>query len=101
MTCTVTIQKRHSPSVVGAAVQQALTGFLDPLKGGIEGQGWPFGRPVFPAEIYQVIEGVEGVDYVTGLSLSAEGEYQEDGGVFKIPPLALVYSGDHQIAIRE
>jgi uncharacterized phage protein gp47/JayE len=97
--CTVTIKKRCCPSVVKASVQEALSEFFDPLKGGTERQGWPFGRSVFPAEIYQILDGVEGVDFVTSLSISAEGEYQEDGNIIKIPSYALVYSGDHQVTI--
>ncbi len=32
--------------------------------GGPEGTGWPFGRAVYLSEVYQVLEQVEGVDYV-------------------------------------
>ena len=99
--CTVQLKKRSSPAVVTASVQEALAEFLDPLKGGMEHKGWPFGRSVFPAEIYQILDEIEAVDFVTDLSISAEGEYQEDGNIIKIPSYALVYSGAHQIAIRD
>ena len=74
--------------------------FLDPLHGGPDQKGWAFGRPVFPSEIYQVVDAVEGVDYATDVSISAEGEYQENEGTISIPPVALVYSGEHKIGIR-
>lgn len=99
--CTVKIIKRSSPSTVTSMVMDAFNAFLDPLNGGPDGNGWPFGRPVYPSEIYQVADSVEGVDYVTGVAISAEGDYQEVDGTIKIPPVSLVYSGDHRIAASE
>jgi len=99
--CTVKIRKRSSPSAVAAMVEEALEQFLDPLHGGPDRNGWPFGRAVFPSEIYQVIDAVEGVDYATDVSVSAEGEYQEKEGIIRIPSVTLVYSGRHAIGIRE
>ncbi|HXG30615.1 MAG TPA: baseplate J/gp47 family protein, partial [Thermodesulfobacteriota bacterium] len=94
--CRVHTMKKSSPTEVGKRVQKAIEGFLDPLKGGPDGKGWPFGRSVFPSEIYQMVDGVEGVDYVTGVSLSAEGRYRE-GDIIRIPPTALVFSGEHRL----
>jgi hypothetical protein len=94
--CRVHIMKKSSPTEVGKRIQKAIEDFLDPLKGGPDGKGWPFGRSVFPSEIYQMVDGVEGVDYVTGVSLSAEGRYRE-GDIIRIPPTALVFSGEHRL----
>jgi hypothetical protein len=47
------------------------------------------------------VDAVEGVDYATDLSISAEGEYQENEGIIRIPPVALIYSGSHRIEIHE
>jgi predicted phage baseplate assembly protein len=99
--CTVKIRKRSSPSAVAAMVEEALVQFLDPLHGGPDRKGWPFGRSVFPSEIYQVVDAVEGVDYATDVSIIAEGEYQEDEGIIRIPAVALVCSGSHRIGILE
>ncbi|GAB6095359.1 hypothetical protein JCM14469_16110 [Desulfatiferula olefinivorans] len=66
---------------LGRSVETALAGFFHPLTGGENGKGWPFGRPVYASEVYQVIEAVSGVDYVTGLTLlKSEGGTVEDGG---------------------
>lgn len=97
--CRVRLMKRSSPIEVEKRVKRALEDFLDPLIGGPDGKGWPFGRSVYPSEIYQIIDGVEGVDYATGVSLSAEGQFQKDGDLIKIPPIALVFSGEHLVEI--
>jgi hypothetical protein len=42
-----------------------LERFFDPLHGGFEGTGWPFGRSVYVSEVYQLLASIPGVDYVT------------------------------------
>jgi len=49
---------------VRAGTATALQEFLDPLRGGADGQGWPFGRHVYTSEIYQLLDRLPGVDYV-------------------------------------
>lgn len=39
-----------------------LQSFFDPLLGGIEGHGWPFGRSIYVSEIYDRVTNVAGVD---------------------------------------
>lgn len=46
---------------------------LHPLFGGPDGRGWPFGRDVHKSDLYRVVEGEAGVDYVADLEL-----YDED-----------------------
>lgn len=96
--CKVRIKRKIGPEKVTKRVKEALESFLDPLRGGEDERGWPFGRPVYLSEIYQIIDEVEGVDYATGVSISAE-EYHQKGDVLKIQPTALVYSGEHQIEV--
>jgi len=97
--CKVRIKKRSMPDMVKERVKKALEDFLDPLKGGPDGDGWSFGRSVFPSEIYRVIDKVEGVDYATAVSLSAEGNYRKEEEIIKIPRVALVFSGEHDVEI--
>jgi hypothetical protein len=47
---------------------------LNPLKGGPKGEGWPFGRAVGKADLYPLVEGVEGVDRITELGIIDEGK---------------------------
>ena len=42
----------------------SLTQFFHPLKGGQSGTGWIFGRDIYVSEIYELLDRVEGVDYV-------------------------------------
>jgi hypothetical protein len=54
------------PLVVGA-----LERFLDPRTGGTDGTGWPFGRNVYVSELYELLEGITGVDYVPDLVVAS------------------------------
>jgi hypothetical protein len=45
----------------------ALNQFFDPLCGGPKGRGWPFGRHIYVSEIYALLDGLPGVDYVSRL----------------------------------
>lgn len=100
VTCKIRKKKKSSSIEVKNRVKKALEGFLSPLQGGPDQEGWPFGRPVFPSEIYQVIDKVEGVDYASCVSIHADGNVTIEKGVIKIDPEALIFSGEHQLEME-
>lgn len=53
-------------------LETAIRTTLHPLFGGADGKGWPFGRAVHKSDLYRVIEGLEGVDFVEDLELVDE-----------------------------
>ena len=57
-------------------VTAALDGFLHPLTGGPQGQGWPFARIPHASDLYAVIEAVAGVDHVRVLEVSNEPQIE-------------------------
>ena len=79
-------------------IEEALETFLHPLKGGPEKKGWQFGRSLFKSEIYELIDGTEGVDCVKGIDM-IDGKYRYDGEKIKISECGLVCSGKHSIRI--
>ena len=106
------VEPRLRIQKVLAAVQKTLKNYLDPLKGGDEEKGWPFGRAVYESDIYERIESVEGVRCVDGLSLSAKrlpDKKSSDArecpadlppdkyGTIAIPKIGLVISGTHRL----
>jgi|GEM_PF-791148 len=60
------------PGDVRRAVLEAVAAWLDPLLGGPDGRGWPFGRDAHLSDLYGVIEAVPGVDFVADLRLSSD-----------------------------
>jgi hypothetical protein len=57
---------------IATRVVEAVKTFLDPLGGGGDGKGWPFGRNVFVSEINQLIDGLRGIDYVRDVTLTPD-----------------------------
>lgn len=80
------------------AVEAALDNFLHPLSG-FDGDGWPFGRPVYPSELYETIGTVPGVDCVHDVAITARGEYDLEDGAVVIGDGSLVYPLTHVVRI--
>ncbi|RPI77313.1 MAG: putative baseplate assembly protein [Desulfobacteraceae bacterium] len=66
---SVAFTSMNQAKIVEGRILDSLHTFFHPLQGGAEGQGWDFGRPVPISEVYELIEKIEGVDYVTDLVL--------------------------------
>jgi hypothetical protein len=79
-----------APDDVRRRVLEALTRFLDPLVGGADQRGWPFGRAVYVSELYAVLAAVQGVDYVPEIWLSSECP----PGVDRCQPASLEWQPD-------
>jgi hypothetical protein len=95
----VQTQVGASPARVGEDIREALQNFLDPLYGGPEKTGWPFGRDVYRSEILQTIDGVDGVENVVSLDLIADDGAPSCGNLC-IQPCGLVISGEHLITVE-
>jgi predicted phage baseplate assembly protein len=125
------------PEVVRARVNEALRNFITPLAagnddqvqdqlpgGGADWEGWPFGRDLYVAEVYSLIQGVPGVKHVLEVRLSQRPlvpsreplarsrDRQEEsadlealspvgGRMLEIPDDTLLCSLDHEIEIVE
>jgi predicted phage baseplate assembly protein len=65
---------------------------------------WPFGRPVYPSEVYAVLDQVGGVDSVAALSLSARSNAAavtpDAAGAIRVPARGLVFGGAHAITVQ-
>lgn len=88
---------------VARAVTERLNTFIHPVKGGKTGDGWPIGRNVYRSEIFEIVEGIDGVACVTRLFLSGDkGSSPDREGNLMLPAPALtasVYSGKHSVVV--
>ncbi|NTU80839.1 MAG: baseplate protein J [Chloroflexales bacterium] len=85
---TLALRRDALADDVRLRVARALVRAFDPLGGGPDGRGWPFGRPVYRSEIFQVVDRVEGVNYIVDsgddalrLISSAPELRADDGGL--------------------
>ncbi|MHC5258231.1 hypothetical protein ACYSUO_10115 [Streptomyces sp. UC4497] len=86
----VTVAAATGRGLYGADVEEALRRFLGPLRGGADGSGWRFGRPLYASEVYQLIEGLDGVDHVEELALLTEPPGIETAEGIRLPGGGLV-----------
>jgi predicted phage baseplate assembly protein len=81
----------------------ALNRYYDPLTGGPDGDGWPFGRPVQAGEVYAVLQNLNGTEYVDEVKLFAAdpitGKRGEPVQRIELEKNALAFSYEHQIRV--
>jgi predicted phage baseplate assembly protein len=85
---------------VKQAVEDRLTEFFSPLKGGNDGLGWPFGGDIFFSLVYQRIFGVAGVRRVEKVTIVLDGEEAEECRDVAVPTGALLFSDGHDIQVN-
>jgi predicted phage baseplate assembly protein len=56
-------------TAVEAEVLARLYRFLNPLTGGADGNGWPFGRDLFVSDVYQCLQGTPNVQFIRGVEM--------------------------------
>ncbi len=87
---------------LGADIRSALDRFVNPLRGGPAGTGWPFGRELYLSDLYSCIQKVEGLLNVQNIDMywidDEDRAHQADR---KIDLLAheVVVSDIHQVEI--
>lgn len=83
----------------------ALYQYFNPLTGGPEGGGWPFGRPLHAGEVYSVLQAVRGVEFVEDVRLFGAdpitGQRGDAVSRLEIGPHSLVFSYEHLVRVDE
>ncbi len=94
------------PEAVRARVTEALYSFIDPLVGGPDGTGWPFGVDLNAAAVTQLIADIDGVERVDDAVLfqvdvrNNNRRYGEAHDVLRLTDRALFLSARHQVVVR-
>jgi predicted phage baseplate assembly protein len=96
---------RTSPGTLGARASQALYDYFNPLTGGPDGTGWPFGRPVQSGEVFAVLQRLPGVELVEDVRLFSANPITRARGNqvdrLDLPANALAFSFGHQVRVKE
>jgi hypothetical protein len=95
VTAEIALRSIEGASAVEQAVERTLAAFLHPLTGGLEGEGWDFGRKPHRSDLFALIESIEGVDHIRRLDIA---ETEDQPGVTATGRF-LVYSGKHTIRL--
>ncbi|MBA3470124.1 MAG: putative baseplate assembly protein [Herpetosiphonaceae bacterium] len=76
--------------------------FLHPLVGGRDGQGWPFGKALYPSEVYAILQGIPGVDYIQQVKLfqTIDGARTAQEAVL-LTERGMILSAEHRVSVVE
>ena len=102
----VRARERFEADQVHADVLRAMYGLLDPLTGGPDGTGWPFGRSVQSHEVHAALARIPGVDMAEEISVTLfpadadTGRRQAAVQRLDLPANGLVFSYEHQVRVR-
>jgi predicted phage baseplate assembly protein len=105
---TIAARLRGRPRIDADALRHralaALYRYYNPLAGGPDATGWPFGRPVVVGEAFALLQRIPGVDFVDDVQLfaadPATGERGQPVPRLELAPGALVFSHEHQVVIE-
>ena len=99
----ITARPRTDPAQLRDHALGALYGYFNPLRGGPDATGWPFGRPVHAGEVFGVLQAVPGTELVDDVLLFAAdpitGERSDPVQRIEVDPNALIFSFDHQVRV--
>lgn len=93
----------YSTEDVRKAVEDRLYAFLNPITGGQDGKGWPFGRDLFVADVMAVLLTIPGVEFVRVVKLFpvafAKEQFKraEEAPQIEVPPNATIVSYRHEV----
>ena len=94
---------RHDSDALHAVALAALYEYFNPLTGGPDGDGWPFGRPVHTGEVYAVLQRLPGTELVEDVKLFAADPTTAERGDptdrIVVDRDALVFSFGHQVRV--
>lgn len=97
-------RSKADPRLLERDALAALYGYFHPVRGGPDGDGWPFGRAVVGGEVYAVLQRLPGVDFVEEVRLFPADpvEATRDPQVERLDlgPHDLVFSWGHHVMVQ-
>ncbi len=105
---TIVARLRARPRVNPTRLQddalRAIYEYFNPITGGPDGTGWPFGRPIQVGEVYGVLQGLRGIEIVEEVRLfgadPVTGQRGQATQRLDLEPHALVFSYEHQLLVE-
>jgi predicted phage baseplate assembly protein len=106
---TVVAQVKARPKMSVVRVREeasrVLHRYFNPLVGGPDGRGWPWGRPIQSGEAYTALQEIRGVDFVEEIRVfganPVTGERGQATTKLELAASAIAFSYEHQIRVVE
>jgi predicted phage baseplate assembly protein len=85
---------------VKTAVEQSLLDYFHPLRGGEEGDGWPFGGNIFYSRVYQRVFSTPGVERIERLVITLDGEEARECSDVEVADGVLLFNLGNRVEVR-
>jgi predicted phage baseplate assembly protein len=99
----VKARRGFSHQKVAADVEKRLYNYINPVCGGMEGTGWPFGRSLSLSELYAALQGIPKVDYIEEVKIFPvdpdTGQREEATTTVTVPPNSVLCSHKHEVRV--
>ncbi|MCC6960480.1 MAG: putative baseplate assembly protein [Dehalococcoidia bacterium] len=99
----ILVERHRNGDDVRAAVAARIREYLDPLLGGPDGTGWPFGRDLYLSEMQSVVQSVPGVEYAQDVTLYQvdiqTGQSRAAGQKITVADDVLLLSYEHVVTV--
>jgi hypothetical protein len=99
----ILVQRHRNGDEVRATVAARIREYLDPLVGGPDGLGWPFGRDLYLSEMQSVVQAVSGVEYAQDVTLYQvdiqTGQSRAAGQKVTVADDVLLLSYEHVVTV--
>lgn len=100
---SILVQRHRNGDEVRADVAARIREYLDPLLGGPDGTGWPFGRDLYLSEMQSVVQSVPGVEYAQDVTLyqvdTQTGQSRAAGQKITVADDVLLLSYEHVVTV--
>ena len=101
----VKARPKMSPTRLRDEASEVLHRYFNPLVGGPDRTGWPWGRPIQAGEAYAALQEIHGVDFVEEIRVFGAnpitGERGSASTRIEVSPGAMAFSYEHQIRVIE
>jgi Baseplate J-like protein len=99
VTAEIVAKDDADTAAVQDAVAQALSTYFDPIFGGDDKTGWPFGGTIYYSKVYQQIFTAPGADSIESLTMALDGKDYAECTDAPINTNGLLSSGTHQLQV--
>jgi len=100
---SILVERHRNSDEVRATVAERIREYLDPLLGGPDGLGWPFGRDLYLSEMQSVVQSVPGVEYAQDVTLYQvdiqTGQSRAAGQKITVADDVLLLSYEHVVTV--
>ncbi|MFO7995875.1 MAG: putative baseplate assembly protein [Dehalococcoidia bacterium] len=99
----VKARRGSSHQKVAADVEKRLYNYINPICGGMDRTGWPFGRSLSLSELYAALQEIPRVDYIEDVAIFPvdpdTDQRQEATTTITVPPHSVLCSHKHEVTV--